>query len=159
MVQLYLDCDGVLADFDRGGERVLGLKPKAFEQRHGIREFWKRLAREPGYFENLPEIADARTLFEAVKHLEPIILTGCPMGGWAEAQKERWAHLPFPGTPLIACMARDKRNHCSPGDILVDDQLKHRERWEEAGGVFVHHRSAADTIRQLREGWPELFPD
>jgi hypothetical protein len=55
-------------------------------------------------------------------------------------------------------MARDKRNHCSPGDILVDDQLRHRERWEEAGGVFVHHKSAADTIAQLREGWPELFP-
>ncbi len=36
MRQLYLDCDGVLADFDAGAEKVLGLKPRAFEQRHNI---------------------------------------------------------------------------------------------------------------------------
>jgi hypothetical protein len=38
-----------------------------------------------------------------------------------------------------------------PGDILVDDYLKYRHLWEEAGGVFVHHTSARHTIRQLAE--------
>ena len=29
--QIYIDCDGVLADFDKGAEKVLGMPPKVFE--------------------------------------------------------------------------------------------------------------------------------
>ena len=32
--QIYLDCDGVLADFDAGAKRILGMGPAAFEERH-----------------------------------------------------------------------------------------------------------------------------
>ena len=35
------------------------------------------------------------------------------------------------------------------GDVLVDDREKHREAYEAAGVVFVHHKNAADTLRQL----------
>ena len=92
---------------------------------------------------------DAMRLFDAVRHLDPIILTGCPRGGWAERQKERWAARHFPGTRIITCMAVDKRRHAAHGDILVDDTLKHRHLWERAGGIFVHHLSAERTIAEL----------
>jgi hypothetical protein len=95
-------------------------------------------------------------LADAVAHLEPTILTGCPKGGWAEAQKDAWAARNFPGTPIITCMAWNKRAHCQPGDILVDDTLKHRHLWEEARGVFIHHTSAAESLRALALFWPEL---
>lgn len=51
-------------------------------------------------------------------------------------------------------MAVDKRNHAQEGDILVDDQLKHAHLWEDAGGIFVHHKSARRTIARLRELTP-----
>jgi hypothetical protein len=47
-------------------------------------------------------------------------------------------------------MAVDKRNHCQSGDVLVDDTLKHRHLWEEAGGIFIHHKTARESIEQLR---------
>lgn len=150
-MQLFLDCDGVLADFDRGAEAILGMPPRAFEQRFGLAAFWKRLAMASDFYARLPLLPDARELFEAVRHLDPIILTGCPRGGWAEAQKERWAARHFPDTRIITCMAVDKRRHASAGDILVDDTLKHRHLWEAAGGLFVHHRSAEQTLRDLAD--------
>ena len=148
-MQLFLDCDGVLADFDHGAEALLGLPPRAFEKRHGLYEFWRRLARHRDFYATLPLMSDAMRLFDAVRHLNPVILTGCPRGGWAEGQKKRWAAEHFPGTRIITCMAVDKRRHAAEGDILVDDTLKHRQLWEGAGGIFVHHVSAERTIADL----------
>ncbi len=150
MRQLYLDCDGVLADFDAGAVAVLGLPPDAYQDRHGLRRFWQRLAEAPDFYFGLPLKDDAMTLFEAVRHLDPVILTGLPLGNWAADQKVRWAAKHFPGTRIITTMARDKRDHAKEGDVLVDDQLRHSALWTEAGGVFVHHRSAAQSIAELR---------
>ena len=149
--QLFLDCDGVLADFDAGAKQVLGLLPHAFEQRHGRREFWKRIARADEFYARLPLMPDARLLFDAVAHLHPIILTGLPIGDWAGPQKVRWAEEHFPGTPIITCMARDKFRHMTGPDVLVDDRADHRDKWEDAGGIFVHHRDARSSLEQLSE--------
>ena len=154
MRQLYLDCDGVLADFDRGAMAVLGVKPKAFEHRHGLGRFWAKLASAPDFYFSLPLMPDAMQLFDAVKHLDPVILTGLPRGNWAADQKMRWAEKHFPGVRMITCMARDKRNHAREGDVLVDDNDKFRHLWEAAGGIFVHHKSAAESIEELRNYFP-----
>src|SRR3546814_1150491 len=68
-MQLYLDCDGVLADFDRGATALLGMPPRAYEQRHGIAAFWRELARHPDFYGTLPLMPDAKELFAAVRHL------------------------------------------------------------------------------------------
>ena len=148
---LYLDCDGVLADFDKGATAVLGLAPRAFEKRHGIGRFWQKLATAPDFYFGLPLMDDAMELFEAVRHLDPVILTGLPRGNWAADQKVRWAARYFPGTRIITTMARDKRDHAQEGDVLVDDQLKHRHLWEEVGGIFIHHRSVDESLEQLSD--------
>lgn len=133
--QIYLDCDGVLADFDKGAQSLLGLSARAFQEKHGLGRFWSRLAKAEDFYAKLEPLPDAYALFEGVKHLDPVILTGLPMGGWAEDQKHRWAAQHFPHTRIICCMARDKRDYCRPGDVLIDDTLKHRHLWEGAGGV------------------------
>lgn len=156
---LFLDCDGVLADFDAGAKAILGMSPAAFQHRHGSGEFWKRLARAPNFYGDLPEMPDAQQLFQAVKHLKPTILTGLPLGKWAAPQKERWAAEHFPGVPIITTMARQKHEHMEPGDVLVDDRENHRHLWENAGGVFIHHKTAAETIRQLAAIYPSVKVD
>jgi len=153
---LFLDCDGVLADFDAGAKDILGMSPAAFQKQHGSGEFWKRLARAPNFYGDLPEMPDAQQLFQAVKHLNPTILTGLPLGKWAAPQKERWAAEHFPRVPIITTMARQKHGHMEPGDVLVDDRENHRHVWENAGGVFIHHKNAADTIRQLAAIYPSV---
>src|SRR4051812_37313655 len=149
--QIFLDCDGVLADFDAGAAVILGMPPQAFEKRHGPREFWKRLAAAEDFFGTLPPMPDAEELYAAVRHRNPIILTGMPRGKWAEPQKRRWAERHFPGVPVITTMAALKHEHRHPGDVLVDDRDKHRHLWENEGGVFVHHKDARSSIAALRD--------
>jgi hypothetical protein len=148
--RLFLDCDGVLADFDGAFTARFGHPPRAYEARHGSAALWRDIRKEqPLFYLYLPLLPDARELYDAVAHLEPTILTGCPAGGWAEPQKVAWAGVHFPGVPMITCLSRDKREHCRPGDVLVDDYAKYRSLWEEAGGVFILHRSAAESIPQV----------
>jgi 5'(3')-deoxyribonucleotidase len=154
--RLFLDADGVLADFDAGAQRLLGMKPREFIARNGRGAFWKRLAKAKNFYGSLPEMPDARRLFDAVKHLDPTILTGLPLGRWAAPQKIEWAAEHFPGVPIITCMARDKHKHMHAGDVLVDDREKHREAYEQAGVVFVHHKNAEDSLSQLAEIFPSV---
>ena len=147
--RLFLDADGVLADFDQGARRLLGMSPKDYIAAHRRGAFWARLAKAKNFYGTLPEMPDARLLFDAVKHLKPTILTGLPVGKWAAPQKVKWAAEHFPGVPIITCMARDKHKHMHPGDVLVDDREKHRAAYEDAGVVFVHHKNAEDSLRQL----------
>jgi len=155
--KLFLDCDGVLADFDRGAREVLGgMTPAQYEERHSKREFWKRLANTPDFYANLPMMPDAQMLFDAVEHLRPTILTGLPLGTWAAPQKVEWAERHFPGTPIITCMARDKVRYMERGDVLVDDREDHRGKWEQAGGIFVHHRNAVQSLDELAATFPSI---
>jgi 5'(3')-deoxyribonucleotidase len=154
--RLFLDADGVLADFDLSARGLLGMRSKDYIDKHGRGMFWKRLARAPSFYGDLPEMPDARVLFDAVKHLKPTILTGLPAGNWAAPQKVEWAAEHFPGVPIITCMARDKHLHMHPGDVLVDDREKHRAAYEAAGVVFVHHRNAEDSLRQLAKIFPSV---
>ncbi len=69
-MQLYLDSDGVLANFDRSATELLGMPPRAFEKRLGIGAFWRELARHPDFYCTLPLMPDAMILFDAVRHLD-----------------------------------------------------------------------------------------
>jgi hypothetical protein len=55
-----------------------------------------------------------------------------------------------PGARAVTTLARAKRGHMEGlGDVLVDGLPKYRASWEEAGGVFVHHRGARETLDEL----------
>ena len=154
--RLFLDCDGVLADFDAGARELLGMSPAQFEARHGLREFWRRIAKAPNFYGTLPQMADAQRLFDAVRHLQPTILTGLPLGNWAAPQKVKWAATHFPGVPIVTCMARDKHKHMQPGDVLVDDRANHRSAYEAEGVVFIHHKNAEDSLSLLAKIFPSV---
>lgn len=150
MQQLFIDCDGVLADFDTAARELFGQESREAEEFLGTPEFWNRIIGRGSFYRNLPLLPDAMDLYQAVAHLNPIILTGCPEGGWSEPQKIAWAAHYFPGVKMITCLSKEKRLHMmNPGDVLVDDYLRYRELWENAGGIFIHHVSAKESIRQL----------
>ena len=153
-MKLFLDCDGVLADFDALATEIFDMHPRKYEEINGSKLFWKTLARYDGFYENLPLMPDARYLWDSVAHLNPTILTGCPAGGWAEEQKQRWAIKMFgPDAHMITCKSRDKRVHMHEAkhNILIDDWPQYKHLWEEHEGTFILHTSAEDSLNELRK--------
>lgn len=98
--KIFLDCDGVLADFDAYANFYFGMPPRQYEAQMGSDRFWSELEIKGDFYRNLPLMPDARVLIEGVRHLNPTILTGCPRGNWAQKQKVEWAHEHFPGIPV-----------------------------------------------------------
>jgi hypothetical protein len=153
--QIYLDCDGVLADFDKRAIEIMGMGAREFEKIHGAGKMWGRIYREPEFFFSLEKMADTDRLVKAIVDygITPKILTGLPSGGMAEAesQKRRWGAKHFPGIEMITCMSRDKRKYCTPGDIIIDDWPKHQLKWESTGGIWILHNSVSESLMKLHQ--------
>jgi hypothetical protein len=147
MTTLFLDLDGVLADFDSGVRQVTGRRPEELP----LRTMWQALAKAPRFFETLEFMHDAEALWRFCAPHHPTILTGLPLGSWAPQQKTRWvARMLGAHVPVITCMSRDKPRWSGPNHVLVDDRATAREGWEKKGGTFIHHVSAEASIAQLQ---------
>jgi len=148
--RLFLDLDGVLADFDKGVKSALGVAPGDLHPR----EMWPALARvQCGFFRTLEPMPDAALLWAHCCAYDSVtILTGMPMGQWAEPQKRAWCseRLGLSDARVITCMARDKHKYCSPGAVLVDDNESNGEAWVQSGG----HVCAAPQCSQL-DSWSQ----
>jgi hypothetical protein len=65
----------------------------------------------------------------------------------------KWVEEYFPDIPVhFGPYSEDKRDHCWPGDILVDDRSTNIAQWINAGGVGIQvkDRDVAAAIAQLR---------
>ena len=150
---LFVDLDGVLADFDKGVKDLTGKLPQDLHPK----AMWPRLAKTPGFYDSLDWMPDGKELWEAVLPHGPIILTGLPIGSWAEPQKRSWcARILGEAVEVITCKSREKasiarqRSGESTTPILIDDREKLKDDWEAMGGVFIHHRSAKQSIAALK---------
>lgn len=146
-MQLFVDMDGVLADFDTGHEIVFGVRADKLADNVD----WKAVRTAPDFYLNLPPMPDMDDLWTYIALYQPIVLTGVPSTvEEAPENKRAWIrkHL-GPDVEVRCCRSSEKCLHAEPGDILIDDWTKYRDLWVAKGGLWVTHTSAADTIQQL----------
>jgi len=156
MATIFLDMDGVVADFDGYAHRELGIETKP-----GIRfsqEDWYRLRdHSPRIYSIIPVLPNAHQLVDQVKQLakqhdyDIKFLTAIPKEndmGWAFWDKIKWVEKNFTDIPVwFGPYSNDKKNHYKPGDILIDDRIKNIEEWP--GFCILHQGDVDATIKKL----------
>jgi 5'(3')-deoxyribonucleotidase len=157
MKTLYLDMDGVVADFDEYAESILGSLPG----HNGIYpdEEWNKIAANPRLYRDLKKTSYADRLVDecrdlaATKSYALIFLTAVPKGNdvkWSFYDKVVWAQNYFPDIPVhFGPFSKDKWQHCQPGDILIDDRPSNIHEWRVAGGIAIHHTNIDTTLHEL----------
>ena len=147
-MQLFVDMDGVLADFDAHYETTFGVRPSTKEDID-----WKRVAECREFHLHIPPMADLQRLWDHIERHNPIVLTGAPLSpAEVRVNKRVWVdrHL-GEHVEVRCCRASEKSLHASAGDVLIDDWEKYRDLWIAKGGVWVTHRCAEETIEILLE--------
>lgn len=149
-MRIYLDLDGVMADFDTHFVEYFGVDPQSLDDD----VMWKKINSYHDFYANLPLMKDAMELFDFVKWENVTILTACPKSNYKNAaiQKRAWVrkHLSESITviPMMGGVNKALFMH-EPGDILIDDMEKNCKAWEELCGKAIVHKNAKDTIAQL----------
>lgn len=152
MKQIFLDMDGVLADFDKRKAEVFGTLDV------DDRVLWPYIRKNhPNWFRELDPMIDMPLLWQFCKPHKPIILTACSRTGAGEGALYRtvqnkidWIHGHLgDDVPVIVCMRTHKKDYASADAILVDDHEDNVKQFSLHGGIGILHKSAAMSIVAL----------
>ena len=163
MPTIYIDMDGVVADFNTAARKILGARPedeaKAAQAGRWPAERWNRLKAVKNLYRVLPKMLRAdMMLLKALQFKDQLgwdvrMLTAIPKNNDVPdciQDKVEWMQEYFPGIRVdFGPYSQDKQRHCRPGDILVDDRTDNCEQWRAAGGYAV--KVGADYEAALTE--------
>jgi hypothetical protein len=149
--KIYCDMDGVLVDFEDGYERLTG---KDIRGNHvkGDGDFWKPIT-DAGvkFWTGLKWMSDGKELWNYIKGYNPELLSAPSREESSRIGKYVWVKRNLPGVKLLLKKAERKQDYATPNSILIDDREDNIQRWKDAGGIGIHHTSAASTIQQLKD--------
>jgi len=160
---IYLDMDDVVADWRTAAEEFLQIKfPNGDQWARIPDEKWQELKRNSRFYRDLPLKEDAGLLVDfclRVKEhglVEDVrFLSAIPHNNdmpWSIQDKVFWAHEHFRGIPVfLGPYSHDKKTHCQPGDILIDDRTSNCEEWISAGGQAHIYRTWGPCKEWLEE--------
>jgi 5'(3')-deoxyribonucleotidase len=162
MTTIYMDMDGVIADWVTGVADFVGYRLDDPQVKYPDVD-WQRIRSHVRLFKNLPKMEQADEMINLARRFrdelgyELIFLTAIPHYNdvhWAFWDKMLWCQERYPDIPVhFGPYSEDKQKHCVPGDILVDDRLDNCEQWKAAGGIAVHvtadYQAALDQLADL----------
>jgi len=156
--RIYCDMDGVLCDFAKGVEKVIG---KSISQwSYGSKsEKWDKIKATPKFWHTLPWENGGKQLWSFISKYKPHILSAyveesfdpnCIPG------KSHWARTNLGLAPGNINLVKrvQKQNYAKVAGqpaILIDDYKKNTDQFTAKGGIGIHHTSTTNTIRQLKK--------
>lgn len=167
MPTLYLDMDGVLADFNARAREVLRAPPEdqrtAADKGRWPDSEWQRLKSVPNFYRHLPktniadELVDLARLFRDELGWDVRILTAIPKNNDvpdAFQDKIEWMQQYYPDIRVnFGPYSKDKQLHARMGDYLVDDREDNCRQWEQAGGtaIKVRDQDRSQAVQSLKD--------
>lgn len=172
-MKIFLDLDGVVADFDRHAFECFGIECADMNistadmtpaQREREDRLYRLMYEHEDFFGSIPLMKDAMLLVDHVRRIDPEfrILTAAPaprdfahdIFERSKRSKIAWslARLDLPQERIIVCRSRDKHLQVAEPahlHVLIDDRPRNIDRWIDAGGTGILHRAVESSIEAL----------
>ena len=155
--RIFVDMDGVLADFNTGVETLTGREFPNTDAGHNDYDERKEELTNKRLFRNLPPMPDMYDLIAYVRHTglpwEILTAAGVINRELVVFDKNEWIREYVSPSVVVTCTmtGSQKGMFAIKGSVLIDDRQKNLDAWIEHGGIGILHTSAEDTINQLKE--------
>lgn len=160
--KIFIDMDGVLADFNRGLSELLNVTPMPQENQpmHWQEEMWSAISEYARFYRDLEPVSGAVEGFNQLfsRYGDRVeILTGVPKPNrnvpFATPDKIEWVKKYLsPKVKVNAVLRAEKLNFCHGKDfILIDDYKKNIAEWKETGGTAILFNNWQDTLTVIEE--------
>ena len=160
--KIYLDMDGVVADFEQRFKDLSGMEPKEFEAKYGKNAFWDFIDEGNNkikFWVGIPPMEGASQLVNYVSKHDYVILTAPSIKKQSRLGKALWIrnHVGkiFPTKPTVIFKAAKEKHKVKPSltekDILIDDKASTIDNWNAAGGTGILYTSANQAISELKK--------
>lgn len=152
--KIYLDLDGVVADFSKRYKELYNMEPREAEKHKKFDGFFSEFIIN-NQFATLDLMPDAIELINFLKTL-PIPTEILSSTGRQESydsisiQKKIW--LDTHGITFKQNFVPGKRfkyEFATPSSIIIDDTFSVIEDWRKAGGIALWHQSVPETLSNL----------
>jgi len=152
MPQIYLDMDGLVADYYGGLEDTAKELGVSIDDGKAI---WNKINSNPvEWWSNLKPIPEGMKIFNAVKDKEPSILSAAGTNELTKQGKLEWLRknglAPYLKEIIFVNNKSSKKKYAKGGNILIDDRPDNVAEWEMEGGTsFLFQNNANQIIKQL----------
>ena len=152
ITKIFIDMDGVLADFVTG---VQGPKYLNGPLTDNLYDDNKIALSNKGLFRDLPPMQDMPDLMNYINNLgvywEILTCTGKLNRQKVAKDKTAWIREHVDPNTVITCTftGKQKAAYAESGFVLIDDRKKNIDAWVAAGGIGILYTTAADCIRQI----------
>lgn len=160
--KIYLDMDGVVADFEQRFKDLSGMGPREFEAKYGKNAFWDFIDEGDNkikFWVGIPPMEGASQLVNYVSKHDYVMLTAPSIKKQSRLGKALWIRNHtgdiFPSKPTVIFKAAKEKHKVKPSltekDILIDDKASTIDNWNAAGGTGILYTSANQAISELKK--------
>lgn len=163
--RIFIDLDGVCADFFAGYQRLNPLVKSEDEMPDGPDHTYD-LMRGTDFFYRLPKYSSTDNLIDLVLDFVPSYsILSAPLHGDYENSKKnktRWVEENLHPQPKRIIITSHKYRHAvdpysGVPNILIDDKMKNIRPWIETGGIGIQYFAPQDDIKVVRKRLEEVF--
>lgn len=156
--KIYIDLDGVLADFVRGIKELCGIEAvNQVHKKEGDDDLmWEAVKKVEHFYDKLELMPGASELFKLLSSKYDVeILSGIPKARrgiyTAGEDKISWVHRLLSKDIKVNIVYRNEKKNfvTGPDCILIDDLAKNIREWNEAGGTGILFSSPDKVIEEL----------
>lgn len=161
-IKIYLDLDGVLADFNQRFRDLAGMEPTEFEEKYGKNAFWDFIDEGENkikFWVGIPVMDGAKELVNFSSQYDYSILTAPSSKKQSLIGKSVWVKKYtgdlFPSKPNVIFKKAKNKHLVKPElqktDILVDDRESTIDNWNAAGGTGILYKTPSQALSDLKK--------